>query len=116
MSESIVRATLFAQAAGGDPFPMSMLILPISILLMYWLLIARPQKREMMVKADMLRNLKKNDHVVTTSGIYGVVTNVRPDANEVTLRIDESSNAKLRMTLTSISRVVGQSEETKEAT
>ena len=105
--------SLLAQA-GGDPFGVSMLFLPASIFLMYWLLIARPQKREMQTKAEMLKNLKKNDHVITTSGIYGVVTSVRLESNEVTLRVDDTSNTKLRMTLTSISRVAPSGEEAKE--
>jgi len=112
----ILRAALLAQG-GGEGFPLVML-LPLAIVAMYWLMIARPQRREMMAKAQMLKNLKKNDHVVTTSGIYGVVTNVRLEANEVTLRVDDSSNAKLRLTLPSIARVVSSSsaDETKEAT
>lgn len=93
-----------------------MLLMPLAIIAMYWLLIARPQRREMTAKAEMLKGLKKNDHVITTAGIYGVVTSVRLEANEVTLRIDDTSNTKLRMTLNSIARVIGQGEETKEAT
>jgi preprotein translocase subunit YajC len=55
----------------------------------------------------LLSSIKKNDHVVTTSGIYGVVTDVSKETNKVTLRIDESTGAKVRMDLTSIVRVLG---------
>ena len=51
--------------------------------------------------------MKKNDRVLTASGIYGVVTNVHREANEVTVRVDEATNAKLRMTLSSIAEVLG---------
>ena len=54
----------------------------------------------------MLTNLKKNDHVLLTNGIFGVVTNIRPDADEVTVRVDESSNTKLRVTRASVARVI----------
>jgi len=108
---SMLSAVLFAQAEGGNP--MSFLFPFLLIIPMFWLLILRPQKREMMAKAEMLKNLKKNDHVITTSGIYGVVTNVRLEANEVTVRIDE--NAKLRLTLASIAKVVGANPEAVEA-
>ena len=50
--------------------------------------------------------LKKNDHVLLNCGIFGVVTNVRPDSDEVTIRVDESSNTKLRITRGSIARVI----------
>jgi len=35
------------------------------------------------------------------------VTNVNSDADEVTVKVDESTNTKLRMTLSSIARVLG---------
>ena len=51
--------------------------------------------------------------MVTVGGIIGVVTNVDRDKNEVTLKVDESTNTKLRLTLGSIARVTGD-EPTKE--
>ena len=66
-----------------------------------------PSKRERSRQANMLAAIKKNDHVVTAGGIYGVVTDVSKDTNKVTVRIDESTGAKMRMDLTSIARVLG---------
>ena len=45
----------------------------------------------------MLQNLKKNDRVVTIGGIYGTVVNAQKDLDEVTIKVDESTNTKLRM-------------------
>jgi preprotein translocase subunit YajC len=66
-----------------------------------------PSKRERTRQAALLSGIKKNDHVVTTSGIYGVVTDVSKDTNKVTLRVDETSGAKIRMELTAVVRVLG---------
>ena len=55
----------------------------------------------------LLAAVKKNDRVLTTGGIYGVVTNVHREANEVTIKVDEATNTKLRMTLGSIAQVLG---------
>ena len=57
----------------------------------------------------MWASIKKNDRVLTTSGIIGVVTNVNKESNppEVTLRIDESTSAKLRVVLNSVAQVLG---------
>ena len=55
----------------------------------------------------MLGALKKNDRVVTVGGIYGWVTNVHREADEVTIRVDEATNTKLRITLGSVARVLG---------
>ena len=54
----------------------------------------------------LLNSLKKNDRIVTVGGIYGVVTNVQKDADEVTVKIDESNNIKVRITFGSVARVI----------
>ena len=74
---------------------------------LFWLLLIRPQRQEQAKRQAMLKGVKKNDRVITAGGIYGVVTNVRPDADEVTVKVDETTNTKLRMTLSSVTRVVG---------
>jgi len=76
------------------------------IFALLYFMILRPQRREQKSRKDMLSNLKKNDRVITAGGIYGVVTNVRNDSDEVTIKVDEATNSKLRLTLSSISRVV----------
>ncbi len=104
-------AVLFAQEGVGGILP----FLPILLLLgVFYFLILRPQKQDQVRRAEMFRSLKKNDRVVTSSGIYGVVTNVEIDKNEVTLRVDETSNTKLRVTLTSIAKVLGETPEEKK--
>ena len=52
------------------------------------------------------QNLKKNDRVVTIGGIYGTVVNVQKDLDEVTIKVDENTNTKLRMQRAAIARVI----------
>ena len=52
----------------------------------------------------MVEALKKNDRVRTIGGIYGTVIDVKED--EVTLKIDESSNTKIRVTPGAIGSVL----------
>jgi preprotein translocase subunit YajC len=54
----------------------------------------------------MLKNLKKNDRIVTTGGIYGIVTNIQLDADEITIRVDETTNTKIKITRSALQRVV----------
>ena len=61
----------------------------------------------------MIDNLKEKDRVVTIGGIHGVVTNVQRDQETVTLRVDESTGAKIKVNVTAISRVVTDDEEKK---
>lgn len=93
---------------GGGGGSTLMFFMPfIIIMVLFYLLLMRPQKREQQKRQQMLAAIKKNDRVVTIGGIYGVVTNVRPEADEVTLKVDEATNTKLRMTLSSVARVLG---------
>jgi len=109
------RVALFAQEAGngggGDAAPagsmLNMLLPFVAIFALFYFLLIRPQRREQARRQTMLAAVKKNDHVLTAGGIYGVVTNVNRDADEVTVKVDETANAKLRMTLGSIARVLG---------
>lgn len=55
----------------------------------------RSTKRAQREQEEQVANLKKNDRVVTSFGVHGVVVSTQPDAKTVTIRIDESSNAKL---------------------
>jgi len=110
-------------AAGAKPAPggqagaeaLFIQLLPFALIavLFYYMLI-RPQRREQRKRQDMLSTIKKNDRVVTVGGIYGVVMNVHREADEVTLRVDETTNTKLRMTFSSIARVVS-SEPSEES-
>ncbi len=93
---------------GGRSFGwLSILTLWAPIILLFYLLLIRPQQRQHAKRQAMLAKVKKNDRVIAAGGIHGVVTNVRPEADEVTMKVDETTNTKLRVTLSSIVHVVG---------
>jgi preprotein translocase subunit YajC len=85
--------------------PMNFLLL---LLLLFYFMVLMPQQRQMRAQqrtlADALANLKKNDRVVTTGGIHGVVLQV-PETGPVTIRIDEATGAKLTVNRDAIARV-----------
>jgi preprotein translocase subunit YajC len=89
----------------GDLFANPLILLFLLIFLFYFI-VMRPQRKEQSRRLEMLANMKKNDRVVTIGGIYGVVMNVHREADEVTIRVDETTNTKLRMTIASIARVM----------
>jgi preprotein translocase subunit YajC len=93
---------------GGEAVPFGPpLFLFIAIGVLFYFLLIRPQRREQARRQTMLDALKKNDRVLTAGGVYGVVTNVHREADEVTIKVDEATNTKLRLTLSSITRVLG---------
>ncbi len=71
-------------------------------------MILRPERRKQQTVQSRLESLKKNDQVVTIGGIYGVVVNVNRESDEVTLKIDEATNAKMRVTIGAVARIVGE--------
>ena len=73
--------------AGQSPFA-SMLIPIILIYIIFYFVLIRPQRKEQRDHKAMLDNLKKNDEVVTTSGIHGTIVNVKEKT--FMLRVDDS--------------------------
>ncbi len=94
------------QGGAGGLFDSPIWLLLLFGLIFYFLLI-RPQGREKKRRQQMLGGLKKNDRVVTIGGIIGTVTSVRDD--EVTLKVDESSNTKITFSRSAIQRVLSES-------
>ncbi len=54
----------------------------------FYFLIIRPEKKKQKDHQELLKNLKKNDKVITAGGIQGVVVSV--DEATVVLRLDEN--------------------------
>ncbi|MFV2068159.1 MAG: preprotein translocase subunit YajC [Pirellulales bacterium] len=73
---------------------------------LFYFMLIRPERKKQKAHKALLDALKKNDRVVTIGGIYGVVTNVQRDADEVTIKVDESQNTKLRITFGAVARVI----------
>ena len=92
----------------GSPF-LQFLPLILIFVVMYLLLMRGPRKQQQKHK-QMVQTLKKNDRVRTIGGILGTVVDVRDD--EVTLKIDESNNTKIRISTSAIGKNL--SEEGKE--
>jgi preprotein translocase subunit YajC len=110
-------AILFAQApapaaggaAGGGQIQMVLIFGMIA--LWFYLLILRPQQKQDKQRKLLLAGLKKNDRVLTSAGIYGIVTSVDPDQDKVSVRIDDDRGVKVVFTRASIVRILDGSEE-----
>ncbi|OGX29696.1 MAG: preprotein translocase subunit YajC, partial [Omnitrophica WOR_2 bacterium RIFCSPHIGHO2_01_FULL_52_10] len=73
----------------------------ILIFLVFWFLVIKPQKDKQKEHADMLKNIKKNDEVVTASGIHGTVVLVKDKT--VVVRVDD--NVKIEFDKEAITRI-----------
>lgn len=68
---------------------------------MYLLLFRGPRKKQQQHR-QMLQTLEKNDRVRTIGGIIGTVVDVKDD--EITLKIDESNNTKIKIVPSAIGK------------
>ncbi len=100
----IAQATSQPRGAPPQPNIMSMLWPLLAMGAIFYFLLIRPQSGEKKRREEMLKAVKKNDRVVTIGGILGVVQNGKDD--EITLKVDESSNTKITFTRSAIQRVV----------
>jgi preprotein translocase subunit YajC len=107
--------TLIAQTTqppdGAQPVsPFGGMFLPLILMgLVFYFLLIRPQSKEKKHRAAMLSALRKNDRVVTVGGIVGTVLQVKDD--EVTLKVDESSNTKITFLRSAIQSVTAASSD-----
>jgi len=103
----LAQAEAGKQAQQGDPNAgIRMILMVAGLILMGYFLFIRPMKQKEQEARNMVQNLKENDRVVTIGGIHGVVTNVQREAERVTIRVDETTGAKLKLNISAIARVV----------
>lgn len=69
-------------------------ILGLMFVVMYFLIFRGPKKKQQQHQR-MVKALEKNDRVKTIGGIIGTIVDIRD--NEITLKIDESNNTKIKV-------------------
>jgi len=97
---------LFVQAP-GQPGGFSLFLPLILIMVIFYFLMILPQQRRQKKVAEMLRNLKNGDKVVTNGGIYGTIVGLEDDA--VQLRIAEQ--VKIKVSRSAIAAIQAESKE-----
>jgi preprotein translocase subunit YajC len=84
-------------------------VMLIGLLLVFVLMGRKPRQEEKKRKA-MLDNLKKGDRITTIGGMIGTIVEVRD--NEVMVKVDESSNTRVKFVRSAI-RQVGTADESE---
>lgn len=99
MNDFVTQFQLLAQNGNGGG-AWGLLVPLIFIMLIWYLLIMRPQRREQARRQEVLSALKKNDRVVTIGGIIGTVAGFSQEgkAEYVTLKVDENTRIKMLRT------------------
>ena len=68
---------------------------------MYFILFRGPRKKQKQQK-QMIQALTKNDKIQTIGGIIGTVVDIKD--NEITLKVDESNNTKIKILRSAIGK------------
>ena len=91
-----LQSLAWAQAEGAAPETSAGLLSLIPFLLIFvvfYFLLILPQQRRQKKQRELLGALKKGEKVITSSGIWGTVTNL--DKETITIQI--ADNTKIRM-------------------
>lgn len=80
-------------AQAGDSGLMSTIVMFGMVFLIFYFILIRPQKKELMRHQELISSLKSGDEVVTTGGIIGKVTKV--DGEIVHLEIARGTTMKV---------------------
>jgi preprotein translocase subunit YajC len=110
----LMESIVWAQEAGGGSAAapngaggILSLVPFLLIFIIFYFLLIRPQQQKQKQQRALLDALKKGDKVVTTSGIWGTITNLGKET--ITLQI--ADNTKIKMQRDNISRVRGEDDE-----
>jgi preprotein translocase subunit YajC len=96
--------TAWAQAGGGAAGPPALInFLPlVAVFVVFYFILIRPQQQKAKEHRILLENLKKNDEIITSGGLYGRVLAMADDV--VTVEI--APNVKVRINRPQIATVV----------
>jgi preprotein translocase subunit YajC len=108
--ESVTTVPSDSNSAGAktheqNPLGSWIWIYAVLLILMFFVLFRGPQKQKQERK-KLVQSLQKNDRVQTIGGIYGTIIDIKGD--EITLKIDESNNTKIKIASSAIGRKLSQ--------
>ena len=73
----------------------------IFLFVVFYFFLMRPQQKKQKEHAEMIKNIKKNDEIVTAGGVHGTIVNVKDKT--FALRVDE--NVKIEIDKSSVGRL-----------
>ena len=111
MTHALLAALALQAQPAADPYGLTRLLFTfVPLILIFYFLLIRPQRKLQQKHMDMIKALKKGDEVVTDGGIIGQIVHLTDD--RATIRTGE--NTRIVVVRAKIARVVS-SETTTEA-
>ena len=101
-------------AASGQGGGFTAFIPLILMFVIFYFLLIRPQQKKAKEHREMIANVKKGDKIITSGGIYGIITGM--DDNTITVEIAEKVRIKLnRANIAGLAQSSAQSQSVKNA-
>ncbi len=100
-----------AAPPGHEPNPQGQMIQMIGMFVilgvMFYFLLIRPQQKQRKEQENLLKNIKTGDRVLLTSGIYGIIANVK----EKSFVVKIADNVKIEVLKSAVSSVLQKDSE-----
>jgi len=87
------------------PSQLNWIFLAVLFVALYFMLFRGPRRKQQQQR-QMVQSLQKNDKVQTIGGLIGTIIDVKDD--ELTLKIDESNNTKIKILPSAVSRKLAE--------
>src|SRR5471032_1194501 len=112
ISTAFAQGSLFGGAGAGGDGGMLMSLLPfVLIFVIMYFLILRPQQKRVKSHAEMVKNMRRGDTVVTNGGLVGKITKV---IDEDQVEIEIADDVRIRQMRAMISDVRAKGEPVKD--
>jgi preprotein translocase subunit YajC len=103
--------SLFGGGAGGDGGMLVSLLPFVLIFVIMYFLILRPQQKRVKSHAEMVKNVRRGDTVITNGGLIGKVTKVIDDDQ---IEIEIADDVRIRQMRQMVSDVRAKGEPVKD--
>ena len=90
---------------------MSSLIVVVFLLVLFWMFLIRPQRRQAAVQRELIASLEPGNEIVSTGGLFGVIKSV--DGEE--LHVEIAEGLVVRMAKGAVAGLVERDEESESA-
>ena len=84
-----------------------------AIALIFYFMLIRPQQQERKRLTAMVNDLRKGNHVITNSGIYGEIVDIKDNVILLDISDEESAKVMIRMSKYAVQSVLGKDSEDK---
>jgi len=95
---TLVRTTGVVSQSTTGPAMLNQLVLFVFVIVVFYLLMVRPQQKKQREHQRLLQGLKAGSKVITNSGIHGLISNVK----DKTVILKVSDNVKIEFEKSSI--------------